>query len=44
MHHVGISSIVIAMLIDHTLMLLTVKFRTVALRYSVLNARVSMKV
>ena len=29
MHHVGISSIVISMLIDDTLMLLTVKFRSV---------------
>ena len=37
-HHVGISSIVISMLIDDTLMLVTVKFRSVC-RYSVLNAR-----
>ena len=41
-HHVGISSIVISMLIDDTLMLVTVKFRSVvSTRYSTLE--VSMK-
>ena len=41
-HHVGISSIVISMLIDDTLMLVTVKFRSVVgTRYSTLE--VSMK-
>ena len=37
-HHVGISSIVISMLIDDTLMLVTVKFRSVVgTRYSTLR-------